>query len=165
MTKIRYLLPLLLGMPMLTSCSALWQSIDDIRDVPETRGTVKAFPYEFADVLPVVLDESVRDPLGLEIFGEYADGVNLKISKCGGIRSCYTLPRRARQAGLDLMMGCMIESSLGIAQGLQLGTLLRWADLDGFLLIREDPYTGIAQDAGRLTANGEPGLGLRRRAR
>jgi L-alanine-DL-glutamate epimerase-like enolase superfamily enzyme len=113
--------------------------------------------------LPIILDESVRNLLDLEVFGEYADGVNLKISKCGGISRCLEIALRARAAGLDLMMGCMIESSLGIAQGAQLLGLLRWADLDGFLLIAEDPFEGLTCEAGLLRPPAGSGLGVRRR--
>ena len=113
--------------------------------------------------LPIVLDESVHDALGLEIFGELADGINLKISKLGGITRSLALARSARVLNLDLMMGCMIESSLGIAQALQLAPLLRWADLDGALLLADDPYAGLTQAAGVFTLGEEPGLGVYRR--
>ena len=113
--------------------------------------------------LPIVLDESVRDSLGLAVFGEVADGVNLKMSKMGGITRCLEVARSAREANLDLMMGCMIESSLGIAQALQLAPLLRWADLDGALLLEEDPYTGLVESRGRFTLGETPGLGVARR--
>lgn len=110
--------------------------------------------------LPIVLDESVHDALGLAVFGELADAVNLKISKLGGITRCLELARSAREAGLDLMMGCMIESSLGIAQGLQLAPLLRWADLDGALLLSSDPYAGLETERGRFSLTTAPGLGV-----
>ncbi|MCB1163759.1 dipeptide epimerase [bacterium] len=113
--------------------------------------------------LPVVLDESVHDALGLALFGELADGVNLKISKLGGITRCLQLARAARELQLDLMMGCMIESSLGIAQGLQLAPLLRWADLDGALLLADDPYSGLTESAGVFTLGSAPGLGVARK--
>jgi len=113
--------------------------------------------------LPIVLDESVGDALGLEVFGEVADGVNLKISKMGGITRCLSVARAAREANLDLMMGCMIESSLGIAQALQLAPLLRWADLDGALLLADDPFEGMIVERGRFTLGEAPGLGARRR--
>ncbi|MCP4548290.1 MAG: dipeptide epimerase [bacterium] len=112
--------------------------------------------------LPIVLDESIRCPLDLEVFGEYADGVNLKISKLGGIGPSLALARRAQLMKLDLMMGCMVESSLGIAQGLQLAPLLKWVDLDGFLLVSEDPYRGLVASDGRLALTTEPGLGVQR---
>lgn len=114
--------------------------------------------------LPIVLDECVHDALGLEVFGELADGVNLKVSKLGGIARCLQVARSARELGLDLMMGCMIESSLGIAQGLQLAPLLRWADLDGALLLAEDPYAGLTAPAGVFTLSEAPGLGVTRRS-
>ncbi len=113
--------------------------------------------------LPIVLDESVHDALGLEVFGELADGINLKISKLGGITRCLALAKSARELNLDLMMGCMIESSLGIAQALQLGPLLRWADLDGALLLAADPYAGLIETAGVFTLGEAPGLGVQRR--
>ncbi len=113
--------------------------------------------------LPIVLDESVHDALGLEVFGELADGINLKISKLGGITRSLALARSARVLNLDLMMGCMIESSLGIAQALQLAPLLRWADLDGALLLAADPYAGLTEAAGVFTLGEEPGLGVHRR--
>jgi L-Ala-D/L-Glu epimerase len=114
--------------------------------------------------LPIILDESVHDLLGLEVFGELADGVNLKVSKLGGIGRCLELARAAKEAGLELMMGCMIESSLGIAQALQLAPLLRWADLDGALLLAEDPYGGLDVDGANFRPGEAPGLGVERRS-
>jgi L-alanine-DL-glutamate epimerase-like enolase superfamily enzyme len=113
--------------------------------------------------LPLVLDESIRDPLSVEVFGEYADAVNLKISKLGGISACRAVAQRAMRSGLDLMMGCMIESSLGIAQALQLGSLLRWADLDGCLLIESDPHRGLGLEGDHFEPGAGPGLGVERR--
>ncbi len=113
--------------------------------------------------LPIVLDESVHDSLGLEVFAELADGVNLKVSKLGGIGRCLELARDAKEAGLELMMGCMIESSLGIAQALQLAPLLRWADLDGALLLKEDPFGGLDVDGADFRLSETPGLGVERR--
>jgi len=113
--------------------------------------------------LPIVLDESVRSPLDVEVFGEYVDGVNLKIAKHGGLLRSLAVARAARAAGLDLMIGCMIESSLGIAQAAQLLPLVRWADLDGGLLLAEDPYEGLEWSAGTLDLPAGPGLGVTRR--
>ena len=115
--------------------------------------------------LPIVLDETVRGPVYVDLFGEYVDGVNLKISKLGGISACLAVAERARLSGLHLMMGCMIESSLGIAQALQLAPLLRWADLDGCLLIDNDPHTGLSPTRDEFRAGEAPGLGIERRAR
>jgi len=113
--------------------------------------------------LPVVLDESVREPHDVEVFGEYADGVNLKIAKHGGIARSLAVAEKAREAGLDLMIGCMIESGLGISQGAQLLSLTRWADLDGFLLVDRDPYEGMRDAPEGLRPPAGPGLGVRRR--
>jgi L-alanine-DL-glutamate epimerase-like enolase superfamily enzyme len=113
--------------------------------------------------LPVVLDESVRSPLDVEVFGEYVDGVNLKIAKHGGLLRSLEVARAAKAGGLDLMIGCMIESSLGIAQAAQLLPLVRWADLDGALLLDEDPYAGLAWAGNSLSLPAGPGLGVARR--
>ncbi len=112
--------------------------------------------------LPIVLDESIRGPLSVEVFGEYADAVNLKVSKLGGISACVQVAECARRHGLDLMMGCMIESSLGIAQALQLGPMLRWADLDGCLLIDRDPHAGLCVEGDLFNLSEAPGLGVER---
>jgi len=68
----------------------------------------------------------------------------------------------ARACGLKIMLGCMIESSVGIAQAAQLAPLVDWLDLDGHLLIANDPFEGIGGAAGRLTLTDTPGLGVAR---
>lgn len=154
-----------------------WQARDALRAIDRLAMAGVEFveqPLEMDDLagyralagratLPVILDESVHDRLGLEVFAELADGVNLKVSKLGGISRCFELAQAAKEAGLDLMMGCMIESSLGIAQALQLAPLLRWADLDGALLLEEDPYGGLDVQGAMFRPGEQPGLGVERR--
>jgi len=91
------------------------------------------------------------------------DGINIKLSKCGGIREAIRMIHLARACGLKIMIGCMIESSVGIAQAAQLAPLADWVDLDGHLLIRNDPFEGIGGATGRLTLTDRPGLGVVRR--
>ena len=74
----------------------------------------------------------------------YADGINIKLAKCGGIREALRMIHAARALGLQVMLGCMIESELGIAQAAQLASLADHIDLDGHLLISSGRSAGSA---------------------
>lgn len=113
-----------------------------------------------AGVLPIIADESCVRPDDVDRLVGHVDGINIKLSKCGGIRQGLEMIRRARDAGLRIMLGCMVESSLGIAAALQLGPLVDWLDLDGHLLLAEDPFSGIGGEHGVLRLSTEPGLGV-----
>ena len=113
-----------------------------------------------AGVLPIVADESCVRPVDIDRLAGHVDGINIKLSKCGGIRQGLEMIRKARDVGLRIMLGCMVESSLGISAALQLGPLVDWLDLDGHLLLAEDPFTGIGGDCGVLRLSSEPGLGV-----
>lgn len=113
-----------------------------------------------AGVLPIIADESCVLPDDIDRLAGHVDGINIKLSKCGGIRQGLEMIRRAREAGLRIMLGCMVESSLGIAAALQLGPLVDWLDLDGHLLLAEDPFSGIGGSGGVLRLASEPGLGV-----
>ena len=111
--------------------------------------------------LPLFADEAVLTLADLEQVGELYDGVVVKLAKAGGIANAFALLSACRGRGLQILLGCMVESSLGIAAGLQLAGLADHVDLDGALLLARDPYTGIGVDGERLTASDEPGLGVR----
>jgi L-Ala-D/L-Glu epimerase len=114
-------------------------------------------------VAPIVADESCVRPADVLPLRGLVDGINIKMCKCGGIREALRMIHLARACGLKIMIGCMIESSVGIAQAAQLGPLVDWIDLDGHLLIRNDPFEGIGGANGRLTLSDRPGLGIARR--
>ena len=97
---------------------------------------------ELPQRLPVILDESCQDARDVPRCAELGDGVNIKISKTGGIRGGFSVARAARAHGLAVMIGCMIESELGIAQGGQIASLCDHVDLDGHLLIDDGPFRG-----------------------
>lgn len=111
-------------------------------------------------ILPIVADESCVRPTDVAKVAGCVDGVNIKLSKCGGLRPGLQMIRTARELGLKVMLGCMIESSLGIAAPLQLASLADWLDLDGHLLLAHDPFTGIGGAGGRLFLSEKPGLGV-----
>ena len=110
--------------------------------------------------LPVILDESCQDAHDVPRCAELGDGVNLKLAKTGGIRGGFSLARAARAHGLAVMIGCMIESELGIAQGAQIASLTDHVDLDGHLLIDDGPFRGLGLVDGVVTVSDRPGLGV-----
>ena len=89
---------------------------------------------ELSPRLPVLIDEGCKDLASVAPIAAYADGIVIKLSKCGGIREALRMIHAARALGLQVMLGCMIESELGIAQAAQLGSLADHIDLDGHLL-------------------------------
>ena len=115
---------------------------------------------ELPDRLPVFVDEGCRDAASLPAVASYADGVVVKLAKCGGIREAQRMLHVAGALGLQVMLGCMIESQLGIAQAAQLGALADHTDLDGHLLITDEPFTGLGLEDGRLVLSDAPGLGV-----
>ncbi len=113
-----------------------------------------------AGICPIVADESCVRPGDVIGLAGCVDGVNIKLSKCGGIREALKMIHLARGVGLKVMLGCMIESSLGISAALQLAPLADWLDLDGHLLLAHDPFTGIGGTGGRMRLSQRPGLGV-----
>jgi L-alanine-DL-glutamate epimerase-like enolase superfamily enzyme len=81
--------------------------------------------------------------------------------KAGGVQEAMRMINLAQSLNLKIMLGCMIESSIAIAAAAHLSPLVDWADLDGNLLLREDPYNGVEVDDGKLILNDRPGLGIR----
>lgn len=113
-----------------------------------------------AGILPIVADESCVVLDDIPRVEGHVDGINIKLSKCGGIRRAHAMITSARAAGLRIMLGCMVESTLGIAAALQLAPLVDWLDLDGHLLLANDPFSGIGGESGVLRLSESPGLGV-----
>ncbi len=113
--------------------------------------------------LPLVADESCLLESDLEGLVGLFHGVNVKLSKCGGLTRALALVRRARALGFRSMLGCMIESSLGIAAGVAIAPRFDWVDLDGCLLLAADPFAGLEHAGGRWRIPTAPGLGVARR--
>lgn len=110
--------------------------------------------------LPVFADESSRTIHDIHRCSSAFHGVNIKLSKCGGITPALDMIAAARAAGLKVMIGCMIESSLSIAAGIAVAPLCDVVDLDGNLLIAQDPFSGLEIEGGRWALPGRPGLGV-----
>jgi len=111
--------------------------------------------------LPLIADEAVRHASDIpKLLGAF-DGVNVKLDKCGGIMEAYREIQIAKAIGLKTMLGCMISSSCTVTAAAHLSPLVDYADLDGNLLIANDPWHGVRLDKdGRLILPDRPGLGL-----
>ena len=113
--------------------------------------------------VPIIADESCVTLEDVERIAECADGINIKLMKCGGISQALKMIHAARALHLRVMLGCMIESSLAITAAAHLTPLVDYADLDGALLVADDPFEGVEVRDGRLELPDRPGLGVRRR--
>jgi len=121
-------------------------------------------PLRRASPIPIVADESCLDARDVERLAGRVDGINIKLAKCGSLGEAVRMVEVARAHDMLVMLGCMVESSLGIAAGVQVAPLVDYCDLDGAALLAEDPFTGPGIEAdGTLRFNEEPGLGVRRR--
>jgi len=115
--------------------------------------------------IPIIADEAVHHPEDVPRLADAYDGVNVKLDKCGGILEALRTIEMAKSLGMKTMLGCMISSSISVTAAAHLSPLVDYADLDGFLLISNDAFEGVAVENGRLILPARPGLGLRKRAR
>lgn len=110
--------------------------------------------------VPLIADEDAATAADVRALAGLVDGVNVKLAKCGGITAARAVIDVAHACGLDVMLGCLVASSLGIAPAVHLTGHARWVDLDGHLLLAHDPWTGIGGEDGTLRLSGAPGLGV-----
>jgi L-alanine-DL-glutamate epimerase-like enolase superfamily enzyme len=112
--------------------------------------------------LPLFGDESFHTAQDVPLCADCYHGVNAKLCKTGGVSTAYLALSAARKAGLKTMLGCMIETSIGISAAAHLAELCDYLDLDGNVLITNDPYLGITADKGILSfAKAKEKVGLR----
>jgi L-Ala-D/L-Glu epimerase len=114
--------------------------------------------------LPIMADESAVFETDLPMLEGVVDGVVVKLAKCGGIGPALRMIRRARSLGMKVMLGCMVESSVGVAAAAMVASEVDWLDLDGSLLLQHDPFGGLELgDDCRWQLTSEPGLGVFRK--
>jgi L-alanine-DL-glutamate epimerase-like enolase superfamily enzyme len=117
-----------------------------------------------ASPLPIVADESAVFEADLDALVGVVDGINVKLAKCGGVGPARRMLERAREMGFRTFLGCMEETSVVIAASAAVASLADWVDLDGNLLIANDPFGGLELDGdSRWLLTDAPGLGLVRR--
>ena len=110
--------------------------------------------------LPLIADENVQRLADVRTCAGAFDGVNIKLMKCTGLREAHKMIILARALGLKVMLGCMTETSCAISAAAQLSPLVDWADLDGAVLIKNDPFRGAEILDGKITLPDRPGIGL-----
>ena len=110
--------------------------------------------------LPIIADENSINSSDIPKIEDSFDGINIKLMKCGSLFEAKKMIEMARERDMKIMLGCMIESSIAITAAAHLSPLVDYADLDGNLLIRNDPYRGVLVDKGKLILPDENGLGV-----
>jgi L-Ala-D/L-Glu epimerase len=160
--------------PLLLDANEAWSpeaAPGRIRALSEFRPALIEQPLRRADwrhlralrelaVAPIFVDESAERPADVVRLHGFVDGVNVKLTKCGGVREALRMVALARGLGLQLMLGCFVSSSLAIAPALAIATLFDFVDLDGHLLLAEDPFTGISQDGSAIALGDGSGFGV-----
>lgn len=110
--------------------------------------------------MPIVADEAVKTASDIPKLSEAYDGINIKLMKAGGFQEAMRMIHLAKAFNMKIMLGCMIESSVAISAAAHLSPMVDWADLDGNLLIKDDPFTGVTVEKGKLVLNDKPGFGV-----
>lgn len=113
--------------------------------------------------IPVIADESCRTAADIPPLVGKVDGINIKLAKCGSLREALRMIAVARAHGMLVMVGCMIESSIGITAAAHVTPLVDIVDLDGAALLADDPFVGARIDGGQVRLPDGPGLGVGRR--
>ena len=111
--------------------------------------------------LPLIADENSINSSDISSLVDVFDGINIKLMKCGNLYEALEMIKLARKFKMKIMLGCMIESSVAITAASHLSPLVDYADLDGNLLIEDDPYQGVTVKNGRLKLPKEHGLGVK----
>jgi len=114
--------------------------------------------------MPIFADEACLHLNDVPKVAEHFDGINVKVDKAGGLLAALRMIELARSLGLKLMIGCMVSSSVAVTGAAHLSPLVDYADLDGNLLIKNDPYEGVLVEKGKLVLPNRPGLGLKEQA-
>jgi L-alanine-DL-glutamate epimerase-like enolase superfamily enzyme len=127
---------------------------------PLAAGAAGGIELKRRSPIPVYVDEDCHTLTDVPVCAERAHGINIKLAKSGGIREAIRMAHAARALGLGVMLGCMIESGLGIAAGCQVASLCDHIDLDGNLLLARDPCPGVELVDGVQLPPATPGLGV-----
>ena len=110
--------------------------------------------------IPVIADEACQHASDIPKLKDAYDGVNVKLDKSGGMLEAYRMIQIAKALGMKTMLGCMVSSSVSVTAAAHLSPLVDYADLDGNLLISNDPFHGVRVEHGKLVLPNRPGLGL-----
>ncbi len=110
--------------------------------------------------IPIIADEAVQRLCDIKKTRGIYSGINIKLMKCTGMREAHKMVNLAHSWKMKVMIGCMTETSCAVSAAAQLSPKTNWADLDGNLLINNDPYSGIKIINGKITLQDKPGIGI-----
>jgi len=110
--------------------------------------------------LPIIGDEAIQRLADVIKAKDVYSGINIKLMKCTGMREAHKMLTLAKSLGMKVMIGCMTETSCAVSAAAQLSPKADWADLDGNLLISNDPYSGVQVVNGKITLIDQPGIGI-----
>lgn len=110
--------------------------------------------------LPIIGDEAIQNASDIVFYRNVYSGINIKLMKCGGLNGALKMIHVARALGMKVMIGCMTETSCAVTAAAHLSPLVDWCDLDGNLLISNDPFTGVKIDKGKIILPDRPGIGV-----
>ena len=110
--------------------------------------------------IPIIADEACQHPDDIPKLKDAFDGVNIKLDKSGGVLEAYRMIWIAKSLGMKTMLGCMVSDSVSVTAAAHLSPLVDYSDLDGNLLINNDPFRGVRIERGKLILPNGPGLGL-----
>ncbi|NND04984.1 MAG: dipeptide epimerase [Saprospiraceae bacterium] len=132
----------------------------DLIEQPFARSNYAA-TKQFRSILsiPIIADESCQGKEDVATCHRYFDGINIKLMKCGGITPALQMIGQAKSLGMQIMIGCMTESSIGISAAAQLISLVDFVDLDGNMLLKRDIAKGVSFQYGKPVYPNESGLG------
>lgn len=134
----------------------------ELLEQPLARDDIEGFrELKAQSPIPIIADESCLNASDIPEVDGAVHGINIKLSKCGGLAEARRMIALARRRHLTVMLGCMVETSLGITAAAHLAPLVDYADLDGAALITDDPFVGASIDDGLIRLPGAPGLGVR----
>ncbi|GAC1598934.1 MAG: dipeptide epimerase [Hymenobacter sp.] len=157
------------GHPLLVDGNETWPDADSVlrfleqaRALPGLRLQLLEQPLPAAlsddyrylrprSAVPLVADESVTNTADFAVIAQQFHGVNVKLMKAGGFRRGIELLRQTRAHGLTPMLGCMVETSVGIEAALQISALADVLDLDGFLILQDEPFGLVQESEGQLS--------------
>jgi len=159
-------------LPLMCDANEAWSLDEALEIIPQLDVEYVEQPLKAGDEdgpalkerspVSIYVDEDCHTVADVAECAERAHGINIKLAKSGGIREAVRMVHAARALGLGVMLGCMVESGLGIAAGAQIASLMDHVDLDGNLLLAEDPWPGVQFVDGVQRPSDRPGLGVQR---
>ena len=150
-------------LPLMVDVNEWWsleEALENLAQLAELGVEYCEQPLRARSPIPIYVDEDCHTLADVVACAEIAHGINIKLAKSGGIREAIRMTQAARALRMGVMLGCMLESGLGIAAGCCVAPLCDHVDLDGNLLLREDPCPGVELVDGVQVPSLSPGLGV-----